>query len=744
MTTGNMSLDAIIPSEYELEIPMTTSASILRKSALRIYPTRQATYKPYNSNWIEFYVSSPTEVLLTAESYFIFDITRTDVGANGLPSTQYDNSISFDFPGIHSIIKTFQVRSGGTNVMLDDMQYYHTFAAQWFKLHEGRDQMDHNAVDEGRSLKGEYGWNNQDSRQNFYLTGVQPSATMTSYWYDSFDSGDKSYSLILPPVLFTQFLPNLTTTSTPVTYASGTTYTIGQTVLYNSSASPLSLALYPNSVPAGSSVTLPVGLNNNPNPQTVVLPSIWKALQSTTGNTPATGSVYWIEVPFTYAQNSNARKDVEAGDILMIEVYIGGTTATLPVKQTSVDVIAVDQLTGIIVVSGQIPFVSSYSGAAPTITVTSLTTAYTTTRVIGNAEVDMAATSGAVTVTANLVNPAFIKSILVTHRPSPLNVLPGRMEIIRYNGSRQRVKWHPLSSFFTFPWPLYVSKNGITFRIEIEFGDRCMNTGQTPLGSVQQCDYQIDDPKYVGFFSAAEPSVMRDVITKWNSADGLIYYCPSYVFREISGVFGEKDVFLNFTPGVRSARGVLLTIQSDQISSANTALARAMNSLSTFLRSGVRSWQAQIGAHMFPVEKVDLRENNQVPDYLANEAHHLLSKWSMKKHTALRKEEFRPWNTMYNSSTDSTVFIDANVFIIYIDLSRSNTANSALTGSDVSITPLQIHLERGEVLWGQTNGLNPLYTGSNYGAVPGIPLYRAFIIHDKFIRMSSSVLTTLQ
>jgi len=730
--SGSINIDTVIPLEYELELPLSSSGSILRKSQLRVYPTRQATYAPFSNNWIEFQVASPSETLILPESYFTFDITRTDKNSSGNPSTQYDNSASLDYPGIHSIVKTFQIRSGGTNVMLNESQYYHIFSSMIFKTHDGRDIIDNTCFDEGRSMRGQYGWNSQDQRHGFYLNGVNPTSSSTCYWYNSFDSGNSSYSLILPSVPYSTFSPALTATTTPVVYNSGTTYAVGNTVLYNSSSSPVAVTLYPNSVAAGSNVTLPVGLNNNQNPLNVVLPSIWVSLaNSNTGNTPVAGSSFWREVPFSsISQSSNVRKDVMSADTLEIEVYIGGTTVTLPVRQAKVNVIAVDNLTGIIIVSGQVPFLSS-------ITLNNLTTAYTTTRTLNGVEPDVSAT-------VNTINPAFIKSILVSQRPLPLNSLPGRMEVIRYNSMRYRVILRPNCSFWSLYWPLYVSKNGLNFRIELEFGDRCMSTGLSPLASPNQLDYQIDDPRFVGFFSAPEPSVMRDTITKWNSADGLIYYCPSYVFREISGVTGEKDVFLNFTPGVRSARGILLVIQSDQISSANTALARSMSSLSTFLRSGVRSWQANVGAHLFPVDKLDLRENNQVPDYLANEAHSLLMRWQMSRHSGLRKEDFRPWNTIYNSNTDSTVFIDANTFIIYIDLSRSSTANSALTGTDVSITPLQVHLERGEVLWGQSNGLNPLYTGSNYGAVPGIPLYRAFILHDAFIRNSSSVITTLQ
>lgn len=728
--SGNLNIDSVLADEYKLQIPMSCSSTILRKSALRIYPTRAQSYAPFATNWIEFYVSSPTEVAILDESYFTFDIIRNDTDSNGNPSTQYDDLASLDFAGVHCLIKTFQVKSGGTNVIFSDNQYYHLFTNIWFKLHEGRDQTDHNSVYEGRSMKGEYGWNNDDARFNFYLTGVNPTASTTAYWYSSFDSGDSSYSLILPALSYSTFSPALTASSSPVLYSASSTYTSGQTVLYNSSSSPIAIALYPNSQPTGSTTTLPVGLNNNQTTMNVVLPSIWVVK---TGQSPASGttpnvanSVYWTEIPFSsIVQNNNIRKDVQSWDVLSVECYVGGTAITNRVVFGTGTVIAVDQLTGIIILAGSVP----------TQQITNLTTAYTTTRVNLAAEVDM---------TLSLLSPAYIKAIRVAQRPHPFNQLPGRMEIVRYNGFRNRVLLKVRNPFMKLNMPMYVLKSGFVIRMELEFGQRAMVSGKPPLGSQNPLDYTILDPRFVVFMSAPEPSVMRDVITKWNSADGLIYSIPDYTYREISGIANEKDTNLVLSPGVRSARGILLIIQPDQISSANTALANAEKVLSTYLRTDVRSFQVNVGAHQFPVEKIDFRENNQVPDFLANEGFHLLSKLAGRRHYALRKDEFRPWNTIYNSSTSNTVFLDSTGFIIYVDLARANTSNAALTGTDVSITPVMMHIERGEVLYGQTNNRNGLYAGSNYGGAPGIPLYRFFILHDKFLRISSNVITTLQ
>lgn len=784
MASGSINLDSVIPKEYELEIPTSSSASILRKSLVGSYPTRLAQYKPYGNNWLEFNVYSPTEFLLLNESYFRFDITRTDLN-NGVPSTQYDDSASFDINGVHAIIKSFQVNSGGTATRLDENLYYNTFTANYMKFLTTVHEADHYYAAEGRSAKGERGWSPQYNRQGFYLRGINnfvssqwsgnplvlntPTNSLTTTYASVYIPGTAGgvtspgfYSLILPPMLLNMIGAgtDLTGATVPLFWAAGT-YAANDYVLYYASltgTNPItsgtgnaaflqgteSLQFYSNTfstTPTNLNI-LPPDVNGNLGlEQPVTLLSIWKNISgSGTTVTPGTNSAVWQEIPFSSLNNpSDARKNVQRGDILDVEYYNSSMLYGQSTFEWRTQVIAVDQLTGIIVVRGIIPQPMLGAVAAVTGVVTPATTYQSQSNPIG-------LSSG------NTVSGVFIKSIFVSQRPLPYNSVPARIEVIRYNNVRYRVIVRIMNAFMELDWPLFVSKNGLNFKIELDFGDRAMTTGLTPTASTNQLDYTIDDPKFFGYFSAPDPSLMRDVINKWNSADGLIYYVPTYTYRELSGVQGEQDTFLNIQPGVRSARGVVIIVQSSEISSVNTALSRASLSLSTALRTNVRAFQANVGAHYFPVEKIDLRENAQVPDYMANEAYHHMYKWVNNRHSLLQKEDFRPFSALYNSSTDSKCFMDAKSFIIYIDLSRSNTANSALTGVDVSITPLQVKLERGEIVYGKSNDVTGLYTvgsgtsqtTSQFGGAPGYPIYRIFIIHDKFIRNSSSVLTALQ
>lgn len=824
MASGSINLDSVIPQEYELEIPTSSSASILRKSLVGSYPTRIARYQPYGNNWMEFNVYSPTEFLLLKESYFRWDITRTDLNG-GQPSNQYDNAASLDRGGIHCIVKTFQVNSGGTATRLDENLLYNTFSSNFHKFTHTPHEKNHVLAHEAQSVHGERGWNNQDQRNGFYLKGLSnftaatwanntlvlnqaTNAVATTYvtaWVNPFDvvnssssqlgtkladqsgpppyiasaNADYSYSMILPPMYLNQIGRGTSLDGTVVPWwLANVAYAVGDYILFpgtNTGIDPLSsvgaqysyqgynaLEFFPNTTatrPSNLSI-LPKDDNGNLGFQIVQIPSLWQCLVNHTPTTWIPSN--WKEIPFSSLNQINdSRKNLQRGDVLDIEVYNCTMSGKEFIQQVRVEVIAVDQLTGIIFINGNVP-VNLYANAAPTYVAGNVTYAQgkselLTYNVITILSASISGTPGNKDVVTSVVNyPAqvlCIKSIFVSQRPLPINSVPGRMEVIRYNNVRYRVLWRPENTFFDLDWPLFVSKNGLNFKIEIDFGDRCMVTGLTSVASQNQLDYVIDDPKFYGYYSAPDPSLMRDVVNKWNSADGLIYYVPTYTYRELSGVFGEQDTFLNFQPGVRSARGLVLFIMSSDISSVNTALSRASKSLSTCLRTGVRSFQCNVGAHYFPIEKIDLRENAQVPDYLANEAYHHMFKWVNSRHGNLRKEEFRPWNSIYNSTTNSTCFQDADSFIIYIDLSRSCTPNSALTGVDVSITPLQVRLERGEIQYGASNDVNGLYAAktsagnvivSQFSGAPGYPLYRAFILHDKFIRNSSSVLTALQ
>lgn len=316
-----------------------------------------------------------------------------------------------------------------------------------------------------------------------------------------------------------------------------------------------------------------------------------------------------------------------------------------------------------------------------------------------------------------------------------------RSRILEKHSVANRQYWlfKPNMAFFNYNFPLYTVKGGITFRLELERPELVFKTGLNPVDSAaQNMDYTISRPRFVGMMSAPEPSVMRDTVSKWNSAEGIIYYMPSYLYRESQTDMETANVALNFHAGVRSARSILMAVQLDNVSqSISDATAKACDSLSQALRTNISTWQVQIGAHLFPMERLDITKTLPNSRYF-HEALHRMGYMTQNSSAWIPFSEFHDESFMYSSPLDTYKTLkEAKQFLIWVDLSRSNTANSALCGTDLSLVPLQFNLERTAPVSKSEAANDGKYGGSNF-------IYRAFIFYDSFLRMSSNMITTLQ
>lgn len=316
-----------------------------------------------------------------------------------------------------------------------------------------------------------------------------------------------------------------------------------------------------------------------------------------------------------------------------------------------------------------------------------------------------------------------------------------RRRILEKSGEANRNYWifKPNMAFFSYNFPLYTVKGGITFRLELERPELVFKTGLDPSTSASlNMDYVIKRPRFVGMMSAPEPSVMRDTVSQWNSAEGLVYYLPSYLYRESQTMLESGNVAINFHAGVRSARSILLVVQMDHASqSVSSAVCKAVDSLSQTLRTKISTWQVQIGAHLFPMERLDITKT--VSGIYYNEALHRMMYMTQNSNAWIPYSEFNEEQYLYAKDNDTRKTLkEAKNFMIWVDLSRSNTANSILTGTDLSLVPLQFNIERDESLPAVTAVANDGgYGGTNL-------IYRAFIFYDQFLRMSSNMITTLQ
>jgi hypothetical protein len=332
--------------------------------------------------------------------------------------------------------------------------------------------------------------------------------------------------------------------------------------------------------------------------------------------------------------------------------------------------------------------------------------------------------------------------------------VPERFKMVQQHGANNayRCIWKPFSSFFTKSMPLFAIKMGLRFRIELERGGRCICTGLPVLKSSTEPKYIITKPRFIGMLSAPDASIVKSVVAQWNSPMGLLYYVPTYKYREATQTNTDQNqTTLNFHYGVRSAKGIAVTMQDSEIANGNGAVQYASNSISTNIRNGLINYQVQIGAHQFPVERVELNKHNQTTlrDFEMHENMCDLYYWSFMKNPAMFSESYKENQQIIcaqpSATANASIFTDsspenarertllpvATNFALYRDLSRSLTADNLLTGTDVSQVPLQLKLE-----FAKTHT-------SDYGFTGNL-VYRSYLFHDAFIRLGSQITTSLE
>jgi hypothetical protein len=316
--------------------------------------------------------------------------------------------------------------------------------------------------------------------------------------------------------------------------------------------------------------------------------------------------------------------------------------------------------------------------------------------------------------------------------------LPERFRCVRYNNSANKVRviWNPFSSFHTKNFPLFAIRMGFRFRIELERGGRAIKTGLPPTLSTTEPTYSIENPRFVGMLSSPDASIAKEVLSEWNSPMGLLYYTPSYKYREVNqATIDSTTTTLNLHYGVRSAKGLAITINDEDMSNGNNALQYASYSLSTNLRDGITYYQVQVGANQYPIERAETIQPGatSVRDIDMNENLNDLYYWSFVKNPTVLKEMYQERTYTYIKSSDNSItsLPVSTSFCLYRDLSRSITADNLLCGLDVSQVPLQVKVEREKK------------HGADYGYQSNV-VWRSYLFHDAFTRIGAQITTTLE
>lgn len=240
--------------------------------------------------------------------------------------------------------------------------------------------------------------------------------------------------------------------------------------------------------------------------------------------------------------------------------------------------------------------------------------------------------------------------------------------------------------------PLLFMKSGIQIVLELE----------RPIFTVvSNKDYAVDN--YKGSYTISEPRFMATMITPDDTViqqykqkymeDGLHYDFMSYKHRlNIQSQGGSGSYTSNINFGVRSARVVFSVIKSPY-SESTFQETNNYDSISTFLNTGLESYQYKSGAEEYPQRSVKCN------DQIKTEAFQQLMLSTNQQGGTIWNVRFLP--KQWRDGNQLSFGQDSSKFIVSTRLDRDN---SVFTGLDLSINPLDLEFVFNKVFTGFKNG----------------------------------------
>lgn len=304
------------------------------------------------------------------------------------------------------------------------------------------------------------------------------------------------------------------------------------------------------------------------------------------------------------------------------------------------------------------------------------------------------------------------------------------------DGSVHTLAFRPILSLLNHALPLFLLKGGIEVSFELELPSRCVSLARDGI-SDSNCQsatsYQITGPRFFGMMATPHPDIVDEFINQWRSPTGLVYSIPSVRYRRWSSAANVGDDNLHFNPGVRSARKMYMIIQDSSMTEGASSGTAAMypaacKKISMGIRDSVTKFQCQVGSSLYPLNGLDLDQDSyelkeQLKNVSGNFGPQRLSPYAWQSNNASGN------STAYLTAA-STFAYDASSYIFGADLSRDDGPNGSLTGTDLSVVPLDINLQRSQV-----HNASSLWQGS--------PVYHVFIVHDSFLKISSEQMSVM-
>lgn len=341
------------------------------------------------------------------------------------------------------------------------------------------------------------------------------------------------------------------------------------------------------------------------------------------------------------------------------------------------------------------------------------------------------------------------------------------------DGQWHTVCWQPINSVFWQNWPLFLLKGGLELVLYLENPNVALvrgvqprdalydNTATTPL--VTTMTYQIQTPRLVALMSTPEPSIQRDFIGKWNSDQGIVYYCPQLETRKMQGNASDNNMVLNVPFGKRSIRYVMFNIIPSNIANGNGALGLVHDAFRSNIRSHLRYLWVQVAANYFPARRIET--DDEANEILWQSKNTLALPFSTNNVLDMEKYQHKRYENAdcYYWTGATGMHLDASGAaavllkkfetrdrIYAINFARTDGKGGILSGIDGSISSVDLLIDRNgkgysdayiidESRTGEVNALAD--TGEAQWA--DTPVYMIHGYHDHFIRLAAMGLLVL-
>lgn len=278
--------------------------------------------------------------------------------------------------------------------------------------------------------------------------------------------------------------------------------------------------------------------------------------------------------------------------------------------------------------------------------------------------------------------------------------------------------------------PLFVMKNGIQIIITLgPPGSLFYVDGRNAYTTADTVNYKVANARYIVKLMEPSKEYINQYSAKFRSDAGLYVKIPSYrVIR--SAITNQNSPYFLLHPSVRSIRRVSLGF-FHTVNQLNTTHAQSQVYYHSHIpmKIGFKSWQWRIGATDYPTRPVvcqsegsynttyDISGLNNAPmiyqmtSSFQNPQMQWLNYTSMAYKgfvaSTVSNEEGGPlkWPVVLTNGIKPEYVTNDAMWIVQ-DFSRDNGPSSELTGVDVSVTPLELRMDRQTAVHTAANGVS--------------------------------------